>query len=279
MLEKALGLFPDAIVPDMEDSVPPEQKDNARNTTATFLPRLHATAVPVIPRVNAADTGLIEEDLAAVVGPNIFGVSVGKIRSAEDVRQISDIIDGLEKRAGLQVGGTRLVLWLESAMAIVNAYEICAASPRIAAVAFGSEDFAEDMEIVQADGQQEVAYPRSVIAVAAAAAGVLSLDTPYFHFRDLDGLKADALAARRHGFRGKFAIHPGQIAVINRVFTPSSAEVEHAQRVVDAFTEAQRLGSGATSLDGKLIDVPVVKRAQRTLALAQAISNQGVSRG
>ena len=268
MLEKALGLAPDAYVPDMEDSVPMEEKANARNVTASFLSRLADRGPLVIPRVNSLDTGLIEEDLAAVVRPYVFGVSVGKIQSAQDIGYISGIIERLEREAGVEIGRTRLIPWIETAKAIVNAHQICAASPRIVAVAFGAEDFTSDMGIERTGGDAEIAYPRNVVCVAARAAGVLALDTPYFGFRDPEGLRRDALQAKTFGFRGKCAIHPAQIDIINEAFSPSPAEIEHAKRVVAVFEEAQRAGRGSTSLDGRVIDVPVVRRARALLEIA-----------
>ena len=271
MLEKALGLAPDAYVPDMEDAVPPEEKENARNVTASFLSRLGQAGPLVVPRVNSLDTGLMEEDLAAVVGPHIFGVSVGKVHSPEDIESISSTLDRLERKAGLEVGRIRLIPWIETAKAIVNAYQVCAASPRIVAVAFGAEDFTNDIGIQRTQDGSEVAYPRSVVCVAARAAEVLALDTPFFSFRDPEGLRQDAGIARKHGFRGKFAIHPAQIDVINEVFSPSPTEIEHARRVVAAFEEAERAGRGTTSLDGKVVDMPVFSRARSLLELAETV--------
>lgn len=278
MLEKAIGLRPDAYVPDLEDSVPEAEKDNARNTVAAYLPRLASAGPPVIPRVNPIDTGLLEQDLAAMVGPNIFALSVGKVRDAADVERVSRLVEAQERKAGLQVGRVRLVIWIEIAAAVVHAYEICSASPRVLAVAFGAEDFTNDMGIERTEDDSEVAYPRRVVCIAARAAGVLALDTPYVGFRDPEGLRRDSQLARRYGFRGKFAIHPSQIDIINESFAPTPGETEAARRVVAAFEEAERSGRGATSLDGKLIDVPVVKRARGLLELAEAVSERGPAR-
>lgn len=271
MLERASSLVPDAFVPDMEDSVPLEEKANARHVVVSFLARLAETGIPVIPRINAIDTGLMEEDLEAVVGPHTFGVSVGKIQSAGDVEMISRTLERLENDAGLEPGHTGLLPWIETAQAVINAYEICSASPRIVGVAFGAEDYTNDMSIERTDDDTEIAYPRSVICVAARAAGVAALDTPYFSFRDPEGLRRNARAARRSGFRGKFAIHPAQIDVINETFSPSPAEVDYARRVVAAFEEAERDGRASTSLDGKVIDVPVVRRARNVLEVAKSL--------
>ncbi|MCH8109129.1 MAG: CoA ester lyase [Chloroflexi bacterium] len=274
MLEKAMGISPDAYIPDMEDSVPAEEKENARNVIASFLPKLAEVGPLVIPRINSLDTGLLQDDMAAIVGPHIFGVSVGKIQSTRDIDYISNIIEGLEKKAGLEVGTVKLIPWIETAMAIVNAYEICAASPRIVGVAFGAEDFTNDMAIERTEGESEIDYPRRVICVAARAADVLALDTPYFSFRDPDGLRKNSLEAKGYGFRGKFAIHPAQVDIINESFSPSSDEIENARRVIAAFEEAERSGRGSTSLDGKVIDVPVVKRARQLLESAEGVKTE-----
>ncbi len=272
MLEKAMGFTPDAFVPDMEDSVPADEKENARNVTASHLAGLAKAGPLVIPRVNSIESGLMEQDLAAVVGPDVFGVSVGKVGTAREIQHICGILDGLEQRAGLEKGRVKLVPWIETAIAIVNAHEVCAASPRIVGVAFGAEDFTNDMGIERTDDETEVDYPRRAVCIAARAADVLALDTPYFSFRDPDGLRANVLSSRRYGFRGKFAIHPAQVDVINEAFSPSESEIEHARRVLAAFEEAERIGRGSTSLDGKVIDVPVVRRAQALLEMAESVN-------
>lgn len=271
MLERASGLKPDAFIPDMEDSVPTDEKANAREVTASHLVDLAKGGTPVIPRVNSLDTGLLDDDLAAVVGNHIFGVSVGKIYTADDIATISLKLEELERKAGIEVGSVRLVPWIETAMAIVKVYEICSASPRIVGVAFGAEDFTNDMGIERTESEAETYFARNSIAVAARAADVLALDTPYFGFRDPDGLRANAMTAKQYGFKGKFAIHPAQIDIINETFSPSAAEIEHARRVVEAFEEAASRGRGSTSLDGMVVDVPVVKRAQAVLEMANAL--------
>ena len=271
MLDRAIGLRPDAFVPDMEDSVPWDEKSNARNVTASYVPELAATGVSVIPRVNSLDTGLLEEDLSAVVGPHIFGVSVGKMDNPEIVAEVLSLLDRAEDAAGVERGATRLVPWIESAEAIVKVYDICTASERIVAVALGAEDFTNDMEIKRTDGDAELAYARGAIAVAARAAGVLALDTPFFSFRDVIALKANTEMSKAIGFKGRFAIHPAQLDIINSVYSPSEEEISQAQREIEAFEEAAAMGRGSTSLDGKVIDVPVVKRAQALIEKARAM--------
>ncbi len=270
MLEKAAGLRPDVFVPDMEDSVTNAEKANARKTIQSFLPKLAQTGVPIMPRVNSLDSGWLERDLAAIIGPDILGISIGKINGPQDIETLADLLAESEQAAGLAVGSLQLIPWLESARAIVKCYEICVSSPRIIGVAFGAEDFTHDMGIERLEDESEVAYARNVLCIAARAAHVTALDTPYFHFKDEAGLKANCIAAKQRGFKGKFAIHPAQIEAINETFSPSQTEIEHARRVIAAFETAEAARRGSTSLDGKVIDVPVVKRARALLELAGA---------
>ena len=274
MLQKALGFSPDVFVPDLEDSVPTDEKANGRAVAASFLTKLSDTGSLVIPRVNSLDTGLLEQDLAAIITPDIYGLSIGKVQTVKEIADICGLIGPLEQKAGLATGRLKLIPWIESAKAIVNAYEICASSKRIIAVAFGAEDFTNDMGIERTDDDSEIAYARSAVCIAARAADVVALDTPYFGFRDTDGLQRDANTARKQGFKGKFAIHPAQIDIINATFSPSPQEVEHAKRVLAAFEAAEHQGRGSTSLNGKVIDVPVVKRARAILEMADRVANQ-----
>ena len=168
----------------------------------------------------------------------------------------------------------KLIPWLETAKAIVNAYDICKASDRIIAVGFGAEDFTNDMAIPRQDDDSEVDYPRRVVCVAARAAEVLALDTPFFGFRDPDGLKVKVNSARRYGFSGIFAIHPAQVEIINQGFSPSKDEIIYARKVVAVFEKAESQGKGSTSLDGQVIDVPVVRRVQGLLKLYANLSNR-----
>jgi citrate lyase subunit beta/citryl-CoA lyase len=268
MIDKAMHLWADVLVLDMEDSVPMQEKEAARETVASNLPDLQKIGHTVYPRPNSLDTGLLARDLASVIGPYIQGVTIGKINSAWDIDQIVSIIWRLEEKSGLPGGHIKIIPWIESAKAIVNAYEICAASPRVCAVAFGAEDFTNDMGIERTDEGVELDYPRRVISIAARAAGIIALDTPYVNFRDPEGHRLDITRAKSIGFQGKFAIHPTQVKDIDILFTPSEGEINYAKRVIAAFEEAEGKGRGATSLDGKMIDVPVVRRARALLLRA-----------
>jgi citrate lyase subunit beta / citryl-CoA lyase len=270
MLEKAANVPADVVLPDMEDSVPDDEKTRARETIRAHLPRLAAGRSLLFPRVNSLETGWTEADLEAVVGRAIAGVSIGKIGAAADISAVSNLMTRLERTADLEPGSLKLIPWIETARAIVHCHEICIASKRIVGVAFGAEDFTNDMGIARLDDDSQLHYARSAICVAARAAGVAALETPYFDFRNLEGLRASSIASKHLGFKGRFAIHPGQIETINACFSPSADEIEWARRVVAAFDAAAAQGRGSTSLDGRVVDVPVVKRARALLALIDA---------
>ena len=269
MLEKAASFSPDAFVPDMEDSVAWDDKSQARQVVTDHLEMLEKTGKRVIPMINSLDTGLCEEDLAAIVGPHIYGVSVGKINTVQDVTVISEYIGELESSSGISQGSIKLVLWIETALGLLNAYEILSSDDRIIAAAFGAEDFTNDMGIKRNEDDREILFPRSQVAIAAKAAGVLALDTPFFGFRDPDSLKSNSELSKSIGFKGKFAIHPLQVAIINECFSPSGHEIDHALEVIRVFEEAAALGRGSTSLEGQVVDVPVVKRAEALLDQAR----------
>jgi citrate lyase subunit beta/citryl-CoA lyase len=275
MLEKAASVSADFLVPDMEDSVPMSEKAAARNVIADMLPILDKAGKRMVVRINALDTGLLEEDMNAAVTPHTYGINVGKVDTPWHVHEIDKILTSLEIKKGLERGRTRLIVYLESALAIVNAYSICSASPRIMAAAFGAEDFTVDMGTQRTDESSEVYLPRAMVAMAARAAGVASLDIVYANFRDEDGLRRDIQVGKSMGYKGKFAIHPAQVQPINEMFSPLPEEVEYAKRVVVAFEEAEAQGKGATSLDGKMIDIPVVKRARSLLAVEEAVADAG----
>ena len=269
------ALNADIIMVDLEDSVPPAEKVAARDLARQWVPTLRQAGKRVMVRANSLDTGLTRDELTAVISPDLYGVSVGKTESVWDLRDIDRIISPLEASAGLQPGQIKLIPWIESARAVVNVNEMAAALPRSVAIAFGAEDYTNDMGIQRTDDGTEVYHPRATIAIAARAAGVAALDSPYVAFRNPEGLRQDAGVARQLGYTGKFAIHPAQIDPINELFSPLPEDVAYARRVLEAWNEAEAAGRGSLNLNGKMVDVPVVKRAQNLLALAEAINSAG----
>ena len=274
MLSKAAGLRPDAFVPDMEDSVAWDDKDEARNVVAAHIEMLNQQGKPVIPRLNSLDTGLFHMDLEAVAQTDIYGISVGKINSEKDIMLISEAIEEQESKKGIQLGSIKLIPWIETAKGLLRCYEILASDQRIIAAAFGAEDFTNDMGIERREDSNETIYARSQVTISARAANVLALDTPYFGFKDPDGLRVSAQEAKSIGFKGKFAIHPSQIQDINKYFSPSDSEIEHAKAVIKIFEESKAKGRGSTSLNGQVVDVPVVKRAEALISQAKEMPTE-----
>ena len=274
MLGKARAFDADVIVIDLEDSVPPGEKLNARQVVKEMAPTLSAGGQRVMVRVNSLDTGLTRDEVSDVIGPHLYGISLGKVESPWDISECDGIMTTLERRSGLEPGSLRLIPWIENSRAVMRVYDIAVASPRIVGLAFGAEDFTDDMDIQRTDTGEEVHFPRSAVAVASRAAGVAALDSPYVAFRDEDGLRREIQLDLTLGFKGKFAIHPAQLEPINTMFSPRPENVAYARRVVAVWDEAEAAGRGSTSLDGKMIDVPVVKRARSLLALAEAIEGR-----
>ena len=268
MLEKAIGFATDAVVADLEDSVPMAEKPAARDLVADMIPALAKSGQRVIVRVNSLDTGLTEDDIAAVVQSDVFAISVGKITSPDDISEYSGLLDAAETKAGLPTGQTLLIPWIETAAGVLHAYDIARASARVVAITFGAEDYTRDVGIRRTTSGEEVLFPRSLVALAAHAAGVTPLDTPYVNFRDSTGLESDIAEAARLGYKGKFAIHPAQLEPIRRLFGPQPDEIEYARRVMAAWDAASADGRGSLDLDGAMVDVPVVERARNTLAEA-----------
>ena len=279
MLERALNFPADIIMVDLEDSVPPAEKVAARDVAAEWVPRLRQAGQRVMVRCNSLDTGLTRDELATVISSDLYGVSVGKTESVGDLREIEGMISPLEIGANLEAGHVNLIPWVESARAIVNVNEMAAALVRTVALAFGAEDFTNDMGIQRTDDGEEVYHARCTVAIAARAAGLASLDSPYVAFRNPDGLRKDAAVARGMGYTGKFAIHPSQVETINELFSPLPEDVAYARRVMEAWRNAEANGRGSLALDGKMVDVPVVKRAQNLLALVDEIETQLAARG
>jgi citrate lyase subunit beta/citryl-CoA lyase len=276
----ALGEFAesalDVAILDVEDGVPPDEKDRARAAIAAALALPSNGEGPArYVRVNR-DLGARDADLAAVLRRGLDGIVAPKIDHADEVADLARDLDDREDAARIARGSIRLVPSIESAQGLLEARAIASSSDRVVALLFGAEDFARDLGLpIAREGEAaELIYARSAIVVAAVATGRQAIDGIWPDVTDSEGLRRDAVQARRLGFSGKSLIHPGQMETINEVFSPSAAEVSHARRVIDVFEGAQRKGLGAVALDGKLLDQPIVERARRTLVLHDAVSRK-----
>jgi citrate lyase subunit beta/citryl-CoA lyase len=274
MIEKAQNLTMDVLVLDLEDSVPAAEKANARAMVRDAIAGPTLKGQRVFVRINSIGSGLMEEDLQAVITPGIDGINLPKPSSADDVRTVEAIIERLEKERGIEKGHIKLTPWIETAKGLINAFEIASASPRIVGIILGAEDFTLDTGMQRTEGGDELLYPRTMVVVAAKAAEVIAIDTPYNNFKDEAGLIREATLARNLGFEGKYVIHPSQIEPVNQAFRPLPEEVEHARRVVEAFEAAEAQGFASTSVDGKMIDTPQANRARKLLMVADSIERR-----
>ena len=272
MLTKGADLPADALVPDLEDSVPPDEKANAREITSEFLPKLAGRRVYV--RVNGMQTDWTWDDLKAVVSKHIDGISIGKMESAKMATELAALLTEIERERGLPLGHTRIIPWIETGLGVANVHEIAHSTPRMLGLAFGAEDYTADMGIARTKTSEEIATARSLVAIAARSADIVPYDTPDPDYNDIENLVRDSRRAKAVGYKGKFVIHPNQVQPVNDVFRPSKEEVDEAKRVVAAFEEATQKGTAAIALDGKMVDTPVWKRAVKLLDLAEAMDKQ-----
>lgn len=275
-IEKARGAAADVLCFDLEDSVAWDDKPQARQMLARVLPDFPKQGRQVFVRTNGYDTGLIEQELDALVQPWLDGVSVSKVERARDVQRIDDYLTLLERARGLPDGQVKLAVWIENAHAVANAYEICAASERLAGVCVGGEDYAVSIGVRRTKGGAELALARRATVNAAHAAGIAPLDTPWTDIRDPEGYEEELGRMRELGFLGKFCIHPDQLGAANRVFSPPAEDVAWAERVVAAYEAGVAQNLGAVALDGQMIDKPVLEQAEAVLARSAQIAGMGL---
>lgn len=265
MLDKARTLPADALILDLEDGVPPSEKEAARATVRQALTS-GAYEPYVILRLNALSTGLAEEDLLEAFTGRVDAVCLPKAQTPGDVGRLSALVAQAEDRHGVPRGDVAICLMVETALGVLNAYQM--ANMNVRALFLGGEDLVRDLGAVRSKGGQELAHARAQVVLAARAAGALAIDTVFTDLTDLGGLLAEAQTARRLGYSGKLIIHPAQIELVHRAFAPSPEEVVHAQRVLEAFAAAEARGDGVLALDGQMIDAPIVARAREILAMA-----------
>jgi citrate lyase subunit beta/citryl-CoA lyase len=256
-VEKALSLDADAVILDLEDAVATAEKRATRDAVIAALTRPRRALLYV--RVNAVDTEFCYGDFAAIVRPGLDGVILPKVESAAGLATADWLLAQLEREQGLMPRAIDLVPIIETARGLNQIDAILAAGARVKRVAFGAGDFTLDVNMAWSRGEAELAYARSKIVTASRAAGIEApFDTVWVDLGDQEGLEASTRTAFGFGFQGKMCIHPNQIAVVNRVFTPSEAEIAFAERVVAAFARAEAEGSAAIQLDGKFIDYPIL---------------------
>lgn len=260
----------DSIMFDLEDSVSMKEKDSARFLVYNALKTMDYKNVETVVRINGLDTPFGKDDLEAMVRAQPDIIRLPKTETKQDIIDIDNMIGEIEKEIGLEVGSTKIMAAVESPLGVMNAYEIATASKRLVAIAIGAEDFVTNMKTTRSPEGIELLAARSNLLMAARAAGIYALDTVYTNIKDDEGFMDEVKLIKQLGFDGKSVIHPRQIGMVHKIYTPTEKEIRNAVRVVEAIKEAESKGSGVIALDGKMIDGPVVDRAYRVLELAKA---------
>ena len=260
---------PDSIMLDLEDSVTMAEKDAARLLVHNALKSIDYGTTEMVVRINPLNTPYGKKDVEAVVKAGVDVIRMPKTETADEVRELEAEILKVETEIG-RVGETKIMAAIESALGIVNAYAIATASPRMMGIALGAEDYSANLKTNRTPGGAELLLAREQIVVAARAAGICCFDTVYSNLDDMETFRKEVELIKTLGFDGKSIINPRQIEVVNSVSAPTEKEITKARAVVAAIKEAQAKGSGVISLNGKMVDRPVVLRAERTIALAVA---------
>ena len=267
-MAKGATLPADAIIADLEDAVAPSRKQEARSLLVESFRGLPQGRARRCIRINPVGSPFWPDDLLATFAAEPCCYVVPKVESAAEIHLVSQQLTRLEEEAGLPVGTVRLLAIVETAAGVMNLRQIADSGGRLAALALGAEDFAVDTGAQRTREGWEILYARSALVTAAAAFGLQAIDTVYTDLADDAGLAAECAAMRKMGFRGKLAIHPRQVEVINAAFTPGRAEVEAARRLIAVFEAHERAGRGVCVLDGKMVDLPIYRAAQDLLARA-----------
>ena len=269
MLINGAFLGADAIIFDLEDAVAPAEKDAARILVRNTMRYMDLGGCEVIVRINSIDTAFWKADLDQILPEKPGLILLPKTGSAADVLEADAYITELEDKLGFARNTVRLMPLIETALGVENAFAIASASSRVEALFLGAEDLTADLRCQRTKAGREIEYARTRLVTAARAAGVDVYDTPFTDVNDDEGIQVDAALAKALGFTGKASISPRHVEVINRVFSPTRKEIDYAYEVMDAIRLAKEQGRGAIALRGKMIDAPIVARAEQTIAAAR----------
>ena len=267
MMSDAFIYGPDSIMLDLEDSVTMAEKDAARLLVHNALKSINYGNTEMVVRINPLNTPFGKKDVEAVVTAGVHVIRMPKTETAEEVVELEEEIEKVEKRLGC-VGRTKIMAAIESTKGIINAYAIATASKRMMGIALGAEDYCANLKTQRTTTGEELLLARETIVVAARAAGIDALDTVFSNLNDMETFRKEVELIKHLGFDGKSIINPRQIEIINEIFTPTQKDIDKAKAIMGAIKEAEAKGSGVIALNGKMIDKPVVIRAQRTIELA-----------
>ncbi|HKI54225.1 MAG TPA: CoA ester lyase, partial [Anaerolineales bacterium] len=269
-IEKSTTLGVDSICMDLEDGTALSKKVEARAVIAKAMKELDFGTSERCIRINSIGSGFEKDDLASALETKPNAIVVPKIETAEQVRWVSEQIESYELSNKLDIGSIRLLVGLETAKGIMNLKEIAESDKRLEALIFGGEDYAASIGAVRTKSATELLYARQAVVTACAANDLQALDIVFIDFKDTEGLRVEAQQGAGFGFSGKQIIHPNQVQVTQEAFTPSDEAIAYAKRVVESFEASQKEGKGAYALDGKMIDMPLLRNAQKVLDRAKA---------
>jgi citrate lyase beta subunit len=269
-IEKATTLGVDCICMDMEDGTAVSKKAEARAVISQAMKELEFGDSERCIRINSIGSGFEKDDLASALAARPEAIVVPKIETAKQVKWVSKQIESYELSNKLDVGSIRLLIGLETAKGILNLKEIAEADKRLEAMIFGGEDYAASIGAMRTKLATELLYARQAVVAACAANDLQALDIVFIDFKDTEGLRAEAQEGAEFGFSGKQIIHPNQVQITQEAFTPSEEAIAYAKRVVETFEASQKEGKGAYALDGKMIDMPLLRNAQKVLDRAKA---------
>lgn len=269
MLRDAPLYGADSIMFDLEDAVSLKEKDSARLLVHNALKTVDFSATETVVRINALEDGG-DQDIEAVVTAGVNVVRLPKTERAEDIVEVAKVITDVEERYGIEVGRTKMMAAIESAEGVMNAREIALASDRLIGIALGAEDYVTNMKTRRYPDGQELFFARNMILHAARIAGIAAIDTVYSDVENTEGFQAEVTLIKQLGFDGKSVINPRQIPLVNAIYAPTEKEIKNAKEVIWGIREAEAKGSGVISVNGKMVDKPIVERAERVIALAKA---------
>lgn len=261
----------DAVIFDLEDAVAPAEKDAARILVRNTMRYMDFGTCEMIVRINSIDTPYWRKDIDAILPYKPSLILLPKTGTAQDALAADEYMTEVEQKLGMEPNTVGLMPLIETAMGVENSFAIASSTKRIKALFLGAEDLTADLQCKRTKEGREIEYARTRLVVAARAAGVDVYDTPFTDVNDDEGIIKDAEYAKALGFTGKSSISPRHVEVINRVFSPTMREIEYAYEVLEAIEEAKAQGKGAIALYGKMIDAPIVARAERTIAAAEAL--------
>lgn len=269
-INKAAGLAVDSVVLDLEDSVSMSSKNNARETVANALKEMDFQGSERLVRINPFSSGLAEGDLEKILPSKPDGILLPKTTRAEDVQKLSDILEDFEKKNGWEQNSIKIMAIIENAMGIINLKEIAQAGSRLVALICGGEDLAADINAVRTRAGWELFYARSAVVLHAGAFNLQAIDMVTTDFTDAHAIEEEAEKSLEMGFSGKQIIHPNQIEPVQNAFTPDEDEIAYSLQLIEKYEEGEKNGQVAFALDGVMVDLPVILRAQRLLKRARA---------